>query len=166
MDQLAKSLGYSDGAEMVQDQIAQRQKTQELERRLAEREERDYILETSSNFLAAAPDFPNTDQSIAALEQIINQNRWEWTPENMQAAHALAVRQGLYQPLSVSDQNANWEQDLRESNKRPTPPPMVSSGNPDVTFRSPSQHELYTMPVAELRAMTIRQQLGETDGMR
>jgi len=38
---------------MVQDQIAQRQKTQDLERRLQERDERYLILETSSTFLAA-----------------------------------------------------------------------------------------------------------------
>ena len=163
MDQLAQSLGYSDGAEMVQDQIAQRRKTQELVRRLAEREERDFILETSTSFLAAAPDFPNTDQSIAALEQIINQNRWDWTPENMQAAHALAIRQGLYQPVPVQEQNGNWEQGLRESNKRPVPPPMPSSNSADA-FRQ--QENLYEIPLTELRKQVIRAQLGETDGRR
>lgn len=141
---------------MVQDQIAPRQKTEELERRLKEREERDFILETSSNFLAANPDFPNTDQSIAALEQIINHNRWEWTPENMQAAHAVAVRQGLYQPISVAEQKANWEQGLRESNKRPTPPPMLPSGSPDA---STAGRSLWEIPMPELRALAIQEQL-------
>ena len=90
---------------------------------------KNFTAEQSWAFLAAAPDFPNTDQSIQALEQIINQNRWDWTPENMLAAHALAVRQGLYQPLSVAEQNGNWEQGLREASKRPTPPPMPPSGS-------------------------------------
>jgi hypothetical protein len=71
MNQFAVSLGYKDGQEMVQDQIAQRQTTQQLQQRLREREERDFMTETSTSFLANAPDFPNTDESIAAIEQVI-----------------------------------------------------------------------------------------------
>jgi hypothetical protein len=163
MDQMAQSLGYSDGAEMVNDQLAQRAKTQDLERRLQEREERDYIVETSTGFLASAPDFPNTDASIAALEQVITTNGWEWNTPNMQAAHALAVRNGLYQPLSAEQQNVGWEQNLRESNRRPTPPPMLPGKSPDAEQQNSNP---YAMPLQDLRQQAIRQALGETDGRR
>ena len=84
---------------------------------------------TVSEFFMQHPEYPNTDQANNALEQIINRNGWEWTPDSMAAAHALAVQNRVYQPLS--------QQEIAVANgyapevHRPAPPPMPRGGNPE-----------------------------------
>ena len=83
---------------------------------------------TVSQFFMEHPEYPNTDQANNALETIINRNGWEWTPDSMAAAHALAVQHRVYQPLS--------QQEIAVANgyapeaHRPMPPPMLRAGKP------------------------------------
>jgi hypothetical protein len=108
-----------------------------------------------SQFLMQTPEYPNTDQANAALETIINRNGWEWTPDSMAAAHALAVQHRVYQPLS--------QQEIAVANgyapeaHRPAPPPMIRGGNPDMA--RPTE-DLYTMPLDQLRKQILAGQTG------
>jgi hypothetical protein len=160
MNQLGVSLGYKDGAEMVQDQIAVRQRTQQLEQEMQNWREQQTIQETSSNFLVNAPDFPNTDESIAAIEQVIAQNGWDWNTQSMMAAHALATRQGLYKPLNQEEQQGAMG--IAPKIQRPSAPPIPRSGSPESSFASADP---WSMPVQDLRKMAIQQAL-EGDGRR
>ncbi len=80
------------------------------------------------------PEYPNTDQANNALETIINRNGWEWTADTMAAAHALAVQNRVYQPLS--------QQEIAAANgyapkvRRPAPRPIPRSSAADSQARN------------------------------
>jgi hypothetical protein len=151
LDETAKRFGYQNGNEMVADQNARYQR----EQRNNEVIERVNNQNTVAQFFSEHPDYPQTPQSDAALEQIINRNGWEWTPDTMAAAHALAVQNRVYQPLS--------QQEIAAANgyapeaHRPVPPPMPRGGNPE--SGTPAQSE-YEMPLDQLRKLALGAQRG------
>ena len=133
--------------------------SQELAREREERQNRD----TAATFLAQNPDFPNDENSINALDQIITANNLQYTPEHMRMAHDYAVKTGAYRPLSQEAIQAAMGMTVQS--KRPAPPPMLPSGSPEVS-QWQSGHDPYRMPLDELRRAAIRQQLeGKTPAL-
>jgi hypothetical protein len=151
MEGVARQFGYENSAEFVADQKARYQREQENNALLETYKNQNIV----SQFFMEHPDYPQTPQSDAALEQIINRNGWEWTPDSMAAAHALAVQGRAYQPLS--------QQEIAVANgyapeaRRPTPPPMIRSGNPDTQTR---EENLYELPLDVLRKKALAAQTG------
>ena len=151
LDETAKRFGYQNGAEMVADQNARYQREQQNNEVLELYKNQN----TVSQFFMEHPEYPNTDQANNALEQIINRNGWEWTPDTMAAAHALAVQHRVYQPLS--------QQEIAVANgyapeaHRPAPPPMIRGGNPETG--TPVQSE-WEMPLDQLRKRALGAQTG------
>jgi len=145
LDQQAKALGYENGEAYKADLQRVKHTADEVNNQLV-----------ASAFLAKCQDFPNTQEAIDSLSKMLDENKWDFTPQSMIAAHALCLREGKYQPLSAEDQNAAWEQGLRSSNRQ-APPPMIRSGAPDNNNRG--QENPYAMKLDDLRAMAIKQQL-------
>ena len=142
---LVKRYGFSNEQEMVQyfkrnEEIGQTIEDQAL----------------ASDFYRAHPDFPGTDQASDVLTSIIEANHWAWNFNSMEAAHLMAVQRGLYQPLSQDlIAAANGATPVQQT--RPTPPPMVPhGGNPEIHTQAP---DAWSMPLAELRAKAIKDQL-------
>jgi hypothetical protein len=151
LDETAKRFGYQNGNEMVADQNARYQREQKNNEVLEQYKNQN----TVSQFFMEHPDYPQTPQADNALETIINRNGWEWTPDSMAAAHALAVQHRVYAPLS--------QQEIAVSNgyapevRRPVPPPMVRGGNPENGTRAQS---VYEMPLDQLRKLALGAQTG------
>jgi hypothetical protein len=151
LDETAKRFGYQNSAEFVADQNARYQREQQNNQLLEQFKNQNIV----SEFFAAHPEYPNTDQANNALETIINRNGWEWTPDTMAAAHALAVQHRVYQPLS--------QQEIAVANgyapevHRPTPPPIPRSNAPDNTQVGT---DLYNMPLDQLRKQALAAQTG------
>jgi len=157
LDETARRFGYQNGAEMVADQNSRYQREQKNNARLEQIDNE----RTVQHFFANHPEYPNTDQANDAIEQIINRNGWEWTADSMAAAHALAVQNRVYQPLS--------QQEIAISNgytpeaHRRAPPPMVNSNNPD-TNTPPL--DLWTEPLDQQRKRILAAQRAELAGGR
>jgi hypothetical protein len=151
LDETAKRFGYQNGAEMVADQNARYQREQKNNEVLEQYKNQN----TLSQFFMEHPEYPNTDQANNALETIINRNGWEWTPDSMAAAHALAVQHRVYQPLS--QQEIAVANGYAPESHRPTPPPIPRSNAPDNT---PSQSGLWEMPLDQLRKQILAGQTG------
>jgi hypothetical protein len=151
LDETAKRFGYQNGAEMVADQNARYQREQQNNEVFEQFKNQNIV----SEFFSSHPEYPNTDQANNALETIINRNGWEWTPDTMAAAHALALQNRVYQPLS--------QQEIAVANgyapevHRPTPPPMPRGGNPETS--TPVQNE-WEMPLDQLRKRALGAQTG------
>jgi hypothetical protein len=160
LNRMATLLGYTDANEMVNDQLALRNKTEQIAQDLQAEKENRQNHEAAAVFLAQNPDFPNNEQSINALDQIIARNNLEWSPENMAMAHTYAVKNGLYQPLSLEAQQQ--AAGLAVQAQRPTPPPMIRSNSPE-SGAWQSGHDPQTMPLAELRRLAIQQELQGKD---
>jgi hypothetical protein len=147
----ARRFGYSDGAEFLADQKARYQREQQNNELLEQYKNQN----TVSQFSMEHPEYPNTDQANNALETIINRNGWEWTPDSMAAAHALAVQNRVYQALS--------QQEIAVANgyapevRRPAPPPMIKSGSPDNA--RPAMNE-WEIPLDQLRKQALAAQTG------
>jgi hypothetical protein len=144
LDQTAKSLGYASGDEYKADLARVKATTEEVNNNLV-----------AASFMAQCQDFPNSKEAIDALSAKIDENHWDFSTQSMIAAHALCLREDKYKPLSAQDQNATWEQGLRNSN-RGIPPPMIRSSAPDNNNSAP---EPWAMKMEDLRAAAIRQQL-------
>jgi hypothetical protein len=145
----AKQLGFSNKEELMQWGEQYQQDREALE------EFR--VQNLAHRFQADHPDFPNTLAASDALTNIIEQQGWNFTPDTLSAAHALAVQRGLYQPLTP-DQIAVANGTAPAPQSRPPIAPMIRSGNPEGAV---SDQNPWTMDLTKLRQMTIRQQLGE-----
>jgi hypothetical protein len=151
LEGVAKRFGYQNSAEFVADQNARYAREQQNNAVLEDYKNRT----TVSQFFMEHPDYPQTPQADNALEQIINRNGWEWTPDTMAAAHALAVQHRVYQPLS--------QQEIAVANgyapevRRPVPPPIPRGGSPESA--TPVQ-DLYEMPLDQLRKQILAGQTG------
>jgi hypothetical protein len=151
LDETAKRFGYQNGAEMVADQNARYHREQQNNALLEQFKNQNIV----SEFFSAHPEYPNTDQANNALETIINKNGWEWTPDSMAAAHALAVQNRVYQPLS-QEQIAVANGYAPEVH-RPSPPPIPRGGNPE--NNQPTMNE-WEMPLDQLRKRALGAQTG------
>ena len=157
LDETARRFGYQNSAELVADQNARYQREQQNNEVLEQFKNQNIV----SEFFAAHPEYPNTDQANNALETIINRNGWEWTPDSMAAAHALAVQHRVYQPLS--------QQEIAVANgyapeaHRPVPPPIPRSGSPD---NNAPAFDLWTEPLDQQRKRILAAQRAELTGGR
>jgi len=88
---------------------------------------------------------------------VIEGNKLDWNSENISLAHTFAVKNGLYQPLSLEEQQISLG--LPVQSQRPTPPPMIRGGNPERGWQG--ENDPYKVPLDELRRQAIRQQLGQ-----
>ena len=150
-EETAKALGFNDAAEMVADY-----------RFMREQAEKYRILELSSSFHSRNQDFPNTDHAVEALEAVCRANNWDMENiDNLSNAHAVAVRHKLYEPLSQEQIRASYAGP--EPSHRPTPPPMIRGGNPDM---SQPTEDLHTMPLDQLRKRILNAQRAELAGGR
>jgi hypothetical protein len=151
LDETAKRFGYQNGNEMVADQNSRYQREQQNNEVLEQYKNQN----TVSQFFMEHPEYPNTDQANNAIETIINRNGWEWTPDSMAAAHALAVQNRVYQPLT--------QEDIAVANgyapqaHRPVPPPMLKGGSPESQNR---EENLYEIPLDVLRKKALAAQTG------
>lgn len=129
---------------------------------------------TIADFQAKCPDFPNTDEASDAVVKRAMQDfevqdfdrLSQFDPRKatnyMIAAHRACVAEGVYQALNREQQLAasNEEALAAQRGSRPTPPPLVPSGNPEA---GTPQFDPWAKDVKleDLRAAAIRQQLGE-----
>ena len=119
LEGVARQFGYSDGAEFLADQKARYPREAQNNEVLEQYKNQNIV----AQFFSEHPDYPQTPQADAALETIINRNGWEWTPDSMAAAHALAVQHRVYQPLS--QQEIALANGYAPEVHRPVPPPMI-----------------------------------------
>jgi hypothetical protein len=158
---MATALGYSGTDELIADQMNLREQTTRLSQELAAEREDRQNKEIAAVFLAQNPSFPNSDESIAALDQIITANNLAYSPENMTLAHTYAVQNGLYRPLSQEDQEAAVG--MAVQSRRPAPPPMIRSSNPETWHGDNDPHSI---PLDQLRRLAIKQELeGKTPSL-
>lgn len=151
-DALARQFGFSGKDEMMQWGETVNQKIAKVE----QFEEQ----ELAARFHANNPDFPDTEETAETVMQIIQSNGWQPNLESLTAAHALAIRNGLYQPLTAEQiQIANGVAPQQQS--RTAPPPMLRTNNPEITsgVGDLSYKTLINMPSSELRKMAIAQEL-------
>jgi hypothetical protein len=108
----------------------------------------------AAEFTSRAPDFPSTPEASSALIDIVDKNGWDYTVDALEAAHTLAMRHHVYEPLSAEAQQiANG---AVPQMSRPAPPPMIHGGNPEM---SNSAVGPYDMPMQDLRKAAIKQEL-------
>ncbi len=150
-EETAKAFGFKDAEEMISDYGFMREQAEKYR-----------ILELSSSFHSRNQDFPNTDKAVEALEAVCRANNWDMENiDNLSNAHAVAVRHGLYQPLSQEQIRASVAGP--EPVHRPAPPPMIRGGNPDM---SQPTEDLHTMPLDQLRKRILNAQRAELGGGR
>lgn len=146
-DALAQQFGFSDRNEMLQWGETVNQKIATIQ---------DYENEKlATQFCRDCPDFPGTPESVSAVTSIIENNGWEWNADSLQAAHLLATKNHIYEPLSAEAIQASIG--TLPQDKRPTPPPMLTGNNPELS--SLSSNDPYQMPLAELRRQAMKQEL-------
>ena len=144
-EETAHAFGFRDAEEMISDYGFMREQAEKYK-----------ILELSSSFHSRNQDFPNTDQAVEALEAVCRANNWDMENiDNLSNAHAVAVRHGLYQPLSQEQIRASVAGP--EPSHRPAPPPMIKSNAPDNT---PVVTDVYKIPLDQLRKQILAGQTG------
>ena len=144
-EETAKAFGFKDAEEMISDYGFMREQAEKYR-----------ILELSTSFHSRNQDFPNTEQAVEALEAVCQANNWDMENiDNLSNAHAVAVRQKLYQPLTQEQIRASVAGP--EPAHRPTPPPMLRSGNPD---NNPAPMNEWEIPLDQLRKRALAAQTG------
>lgn len=152
-DELAKGFGFSDRNELMQ--------WGENLNQMAAKVEQFELQSEATRFFTACPDFPADQRAIDAVSIIMDNLHLPNDAEGMKAAHAIAIRQGDYQPIP---QEVLQEASGNVRSNRPTPPPMLRGNNPEITGAPPSP---YDMPMADLRRQAIAQELnGKGPGYR
>ena len=157
LDETAKRFGYQNSAEFIADQNARYHREQQNNQLLEHFKNQNIV----SEFFSLHPEYPNTDQANNAIETIINRNGWEWTPDTMAAAHALAVQNRAYQPLS--QQEIALANGYAPEAHRPVPPPIPRSGSPD---NNAPPFDLWTEPLDQQRKRILNAQRAELAGGR
>ena len=139
-DHIAKALGFSNGAELLQ-----------FGNGLVEMQQQLRLSEAASTFYAACPDYPGTPEADNALAQVMESVGLPETPQGLAAAHALAVRAGYYQPLPKEALEPQ-----SQPRTRPAPPPVVTSGGQATA----NPVDEYSMPLNELRRKLLSTPFG------
>jgi hypothetical protein len=135
---LAKQFGFSGKDEMMQWGENVNQKMAAISQYEDER--------LASEFLSRCQDFPSTPEASEAIANIVQNNGWQWNADSLQAAHLLAVKNHMYQPISPEQPEP----------ARIAPPPMLRTNNPELTNAPPNP---WDMPMQELRKAAIQQEL-------
>jgi hypothetical protein len=135
----AKSVGFSDAAEMISDYQRTQAQLQDMQSKLqaanefASKYEDEQLAET---FMMTCPEFPGDPTAMEALTKVMDASDLDWTKvENLQLAHQHCIRQGFYRPLTQDDIQAgirgNGEPQGRSA--PPRPPQGSAPGNADPT---------------------------------
>jgi hypothetical protein len=143
---LAKQFGFSGKDEMLQWGENVNQKMASIAQYEDDR--------LAMNFASRCPDFPGTPEASDALVSIVQANGWQYNVDSLQAAHLLATRNHVYEPLSAEAQQASSGHIPQVH--RPSAPPMLQGNNPEIAHAVPSP---YDMPMHDLRKAAIRQEL-------
>lgn len=145
VEQSAKGLGYNSAAEYKADLANVKKVTGEIENQVV-----------AANFLAICKDFPNTPEAIEAISDKIDKMGWPYDQRSLVAAHTLCLQDPTpkYKSLTTEEQNASWEQGLRNSNRQPAP--MIQSNSPDA--RPSSEPDPWNMKLDELRKAALAAQ--------
>ena len=101
-----------------------------------------------TQFYQMHPEYPGSQAAHDAIGKIMDERGWAINADNFEAAHLIAIQKKLYEPVQVD--NGNYSQ------SRATAPPMLRSNNPEV---GSGGSDPYAMPMDQLRAQAIRQQL-------
>jgi hypothetical protein len=150
-EETAKAFGFRDAEEMISDYGFMREQAEKYR-----------ILELSSSFHSRNQDFPNTEQAVEALEAVCRANNWDMENiDNLSNAHAVAVRHGLYQPLSQEQIRASVAGP--EPVRRPAPPPIPRSNAAD---SQATELNLWTEPLDQQRKRILAAQRAELEGGR
>ena len=140
---LARRFGFADENEMLSwGQNINQSLAQHADERLA------------MEFATRVPDFPGTPEASDALVNIVQANGWEYSADSLMAAHLLATRNHVYEPLTAEQIQAslgNAPQPTRQA-----PPPMLRGSNPEFSSAPPDP---YNMPLQDLRRQAIKQEL-------
>jgi hypothetical protein len=96
------------------------------------KEERDTEL-IAMNFQQEFPEFPGDDKANAALVSILEQKQGPVTYNDVVAAHALAVKRGMYAPLNTDEVNMAANRTAAQQQGRQVPPAPPPANNPDGT---------------------------------
>lgn len=143
---LAKQFGFSGKDEMMQWGENVNQKVAAISQYEDDR--------LAMEFSVRCPDFPATPEASDAVVNIVQNNGWDYTADNLQAAHLLAVQNHVYQPISPEQPQV----------VRQAPPPMLRGTNPEISNAAISP---YDMNLGDLRKAAIKQELDRnTPGYR
>ena len=146
-DALAKRFGFSNEAELMQWGETINQKIAKID---------EYEMQNAATeFFTKCPDFPATEQANEAIGAIVETMHLPLTGEGFQAAHAIAVQRGMYQPIS---KEALQQAQYGAQPHRATAPPMLRGNNPEML----SSQNPYDMPLSELRKQAINQELNKS----
>src|SRR5262249_38512996 len=152
----AESLGFANVDEMYSEVSSLRNAAAEQARF---RQEMEAMRQTNqdlqlhieaSKFYSQVEDFPDTPEAQAAIATIIDKNGWPADAAHMADANAIAIRQGIYQPIPADLVPVTTGQAL--PNSRPQTAPMLSYSNPDT--RGPS-NDPWSMPLDQLRRQVL-----------
>jgi hypothetical protein len=110
-------------------QIALRQKTQQLEQQVTEQREQADVYQTAGEFMHLAPEFPNTPEAVEALTRVMDGNNLDYTPENLAMAHGWAVKNKMYQPLPQELASVANGGSTSSYSRSAAPPPAPPGGN-------------------------------------
>jgi len=152
-DEQARALGFSNHQELIQWGQETRQKQAEQDQMLS-----DYRTDRMMfDFIRDNPDFPGTQEANDAIGEIMASTGWDVNAQNLSAAHAFAVRRGVYKPLSNDEQQAGLTTTAPQQRSGSAPPPMIRSNSPELQ----QPFDLWTEPLADQRKRIIREQLAE-----
>jgi hypothetical protein len=101
----------------------------------------------ASEFLSRCQDFPSTPEASEAIANIVQNNGWQWNADSLQAAHLLAVKNHMYEPISPEQPQP----------ARIAPPPMLRTSNPELA--SNQANDPWNMSMQDLRKAAIAQEL-------
>ena len=143
LNETAKALGYNSGDEYKAHLQKVVQTTGEMENQ-----------RIAGDFLNRCQEFPNTPEAIKALSDKLDENKWDYTPQSMIAAHSLCLREDKYKALTPEEINSSWASQMQASSRQP-PPPMIRGGSPD---SQPKADDPWNMKLDDLRKAALAQQ--------
>ncbi len=143
VEQTAKGLGYENAEQFKTDLSKVKGVTAEVENQAV-----------AANFLQSCQDFPNTPEAIEALSKKIDDNKWDFSPQSMIAAHTMCVRENQYKALTPDEINQTWANNMQAATTRSSPPPMIRSNNPE---GNSSANDPWSMPLDNLRKAALAQ---------
>lgn len=142
LNETAKALGYNNADEYKAQLQRVVQTTGEMENQ-----------RIAGDFLNRCQDFPNTPEAIAELSKKLDENKWDYTPQSMIAAHSLCLREDKYKGLTPEEINASWANNMQASSRQ-APPPMIRGGSPD---SQPKADDPWGMKLDDLRKAALAQ---------
>jgi hypothetical protein len=140
-ENFAKGLGYSNGNELIQDFQGLKSKVQQQDALLSQyKDEREVM-----RFHAAHPEFPATNQASDVLVKLVDGNNLDFTAENLELAHGLAIQKGFYRALTPEEVAvASGQLPANQGSRVPPTPPTGNApgGNENLNPWSMAKDEI------------------------